>query len=113
MVAEGDQDRRGAAEVRDSVLANERPGTAGVEGGQTHLGASYRHHRPGEAPAVAMEHGEGPEIDRVCCEPGADDLAQGVLVGATMVDHYPFGPTRGAAGVVDGDGGVLPFLGVE
>src|SRR4051812_16632688 len=67
------------------------------------MGAARRGHGPREAPAVAMEHRQGPEEDRAWAEAGMHDLGERVQRRAAMREHDAFRPPRRAARVVDAD----------
>ena len=67
------------------------------------MGAAHRRHRPGEAPAIAVEHGERPEIARLEVHARLDQLADGVHVRAAGAVHHAFRAARRARGVVDRD----------
>ncbi len=62
---------------------------------------------PGEAPAVAVEHRERPQVDGPIAEAGVEDVAEGVEVGAPVRAHDALRPPGGARGVVDRDQLVL------
>ncbi len=82
-------------------------GERGVDGraldpAQAHLGPALQGHRPGEAPAVAMEHRQRPEVDRVEAHVPDQDVADRVQIGAAVVGHHPLRPAGGARGVAEG-----------
>ena len=56
-----EHDRR-SAEVADPMPANQIENDSGVEVGERNVRSADRGHRPGEAPAVAMKHGQGPQV---------------------------------------------------
>src|SRR3989441_7263107 len=85
----------------------EIPDPFGVDLPEADVGARDRGHPPGEAPAVAVEHGQRPEVLRVPAHPALEDLADGVEVGAAVGVHDALGLARGARGVVDGERVVL------
>ncbi len=64
---------------------------------------------PGKGPAVAVEHRQGPEIDRMPVEAEGDRVAESIQIGAAMVIDDAFRVAGGARGVVERDGG--PFVG--
>ena len=89
--------------VGDGVVDRLRPHRA-----QAHMGAGEERDRPGKAPAVAVEHRQRPQIDRVLAH------ARGKRVGVThqcraamMIDDALGVPGR-AAGVVEGER--VPFI---
>ena len=54
---------------------------------QAHVRAPHRRHRPGVAPAVAVEHRQGPEVDRARRQARMHDVADRFEKGAAvMVD---------------------------
>ena len=72
-------------------------------------------HRPGEAPAVAVEHRQRPEVDRARVEPRVVRLGERVQVRAAVRVHHALRPAGRAARVVDRDRVVLrlePVLGL-
>src|SRR5439155_15149283 len=71
------------------------------------MGAGDRGHRPGVGPAVAVEHRQGPQIDRMAVEPEGDRVAERVQKGAAMVIDDALRIARGAGGVVQRDRGPL------
>src|SRR5207249_2973095 len=84
-VGDGDQDGGGAVGVGDPLGVDGAPDLGGVDGAQADVGAADRGHAPGGAPAVAVEHRQGPQVDRVGTVPRVDDLGEGVEVGAAVV----------------------------
>src|SRR5258705_3947085 len=60
-------------------------------------------HGPGEAPAVAVEHRQAPEVDRAWAEAGMHDCGERVQRRAAMGEHHALRPPRRAARVVDAD----------
>ncbi len=90
----------------------------GLDPAQTHMRTGERGYGPRKAPAVAMEHRQRPQIDRVLRHPPHQDVAERVQVGAAMVIDDPFRVAGGARGVVERDrvplvlGGDLGEIGV-
>ena len=76
---------------------------------QADMRAAHKADRPGKAPAVAVEHRQGPEVDRVRAHAPDLHVADRVQVGAAVVIDHALGVAGGAAGVVEADG--LPFIG--
>ena len=70
---------------------------------QTDMRAGDRGDAPGIGPAVAVEHRQGPEIDRMPVEPERDRVAERVQIGAAMVKHDAFRVAGRARGVVQRD----------
>ena len=60
-------DRR-ATHVGDAVLRDQLKDLSGTDLAQADIDAGRGGHRPGEAPAVAMEHRQRPEVYRIVCE---------------------------------------------
>ena len=75
---------------------------------QADMGAGDDRDRPGEAPAVAVEHRQRPEIDRMAAEIAGDDIGGREQVGAAVVIDHALGIAGGAGGVVQRDG--VPFV---
>ena len=98
----GDHGRR-AVEVRDPVLADQRPDRVAPHLAQAHVRAADRGDRPGRAPAVAVEHRQRPQVDAVGSWLRVHDLAQRVQVRAAVVVLHALGAPGGAARVVDAD----------
>mgnify|MGYP003694414121 CR=1 FL=1 len=101
-------DRR-AAQVGDAMALDHRIDQRRVDLAQADMGGGGRRHAPGEGPAVAVEHRQRPEIDRMAVEAEGDDVADGVQVGAAMVIDDALGIAGRAGGVVEADG--LPLVG--
>ena len=105
-----------AAVVRDAVLADGVEDGLGLHAPQAHVDRRARRHRPGEAPAVAVEHGQRPQVDGVLGHVPLQHVADGVGGRAAVVVDHALGVAGGAAGVVERDGvpfvaRVLPFEG--
>ena len=83
------------------------PHLSGVEPRQAAMLAAHRRHRPGERPAVAVEHRQRPQVGGAGVEPCLGDHAQRVQVGAAVGVHDALRPAGGAARVVDREQGVL------
>ena len=104
VVARVEQDRhddRRAAHVRDLVLGDEVEDRLRAHLPQADVHACLDADRPGKAPAVAMEHRQRPEIDRVARHVGGDDVAGREQVRAAMVVDDALGIAGGARGVVE------------
>ena len=67
------------------------------------MGAGDRGHRPGEAPAVAVEHRQRPQVDRVARQVPRHHVGDRVHVGAAVVDDDPLRVAGRARGVVQAD----------
>ena len=96
-------DDGGAAQVGHLVLGD------GIEDGlrahpaQAHVRAGHGGEGPGEAPAVAVEHRQGPQIDGVLAEAGRQHVGVAHEGGAAVVIDHALGVAGGARGVVEGD----------
>ena len=64
---------------------------------------------PGVSPAVAMEHGESPQVHAVPVKSKHHSVAHSIQECAAMVEDGSLGVAGGAGGVVEGD--CLPFVG--
>ncbi|GBD41461.1 hypothetical protein HRbin39_00843 [bacterium HR39] len=88
----------------------------GPDGRPLHLAQANVHprlqrHRPGEAPAVAVEHRQRPQVDGKVRHLPHEDVADGVQIRPAVMVDDALGIAGGARGVVEGDG--LPFVGRE
>jgi hypothetical protein len=77
-------DRR-AAEMGHAVIGDRRVDGAGLDPAEADMGAGERRHRPGEAPAVAVEHRQRPEIDGIPGHAPDERIADGVQIGAAVM----------------------------
>ena len=96
----GQHGRRGA-EVGDPLLPQQPPDLGGVHGAQADVRAAGRGHGPGEAPAVAVEHRQRPQVPGARAQPGVVGHRGGLQVRAPVVVHHALGPSGRPAGVVD------------
>ena len=64
---------------------------------------------PGVSPAVAMEHGESPQVHAVPVKSKHHSVAHSIQECAAMVEDGSLGVAGCAGGVVERDG--LPFVG--
>ena len=71
--------------MRDVVLDDHRKDQSGVDLAQADVRAAHRHHRPGETPAVAMKHRQGPQIDGLRRHRPGQDVADRLQERAAMV----------------------------
>src|SRR5690606_26348758 len=60
-------------------------------------------HGPGEAPAIAVEHGQGPQVHAVLGHVPLQHVADGVDGRTAVVVDHTLGVAGGAAGVVEGN----------
>ena len=65
------------------------------------MGAAVGADRPGEAPAVAVEHGKRPKIDRGMRHGPGDAIAKAVQIGSPVVIDDALGVAGRAGGVVE------------
>ena len=79
------QDHRRAAEMGHALVADQREDHRRVDLAQADMGAADGGHRPGERPAVTVEHRQGPQIDRALVEACGERHRHGVQEGAAMV----------------------------
>ena len=104
---QGREHRGGAVEVRDLLLLEELPDAVASHRAQAHVAAADGGHGPSRAPAVAMEHRERPQVDRVGAVLGVQDLPEAVQVGAPVGVDDALGLPGGPRRVVDRDRGQL------
>ena len=95
------QHRRRRAEMRDTGFAHVSPDRARIELRKAQVHAAGRRHRPREAPAVAMEHRQGPQVHGVAGQPHVNRHRERLQVRAAMVVHHALRPRGRAARVVD------------
>ena len=98
-----------AAHVRDVVRGQRIVDRLGVGAAQADRGAGDQRQRPREAPAVAMEHRQGPEIDRMQAHRPLRGVAVGRQRRAAMTVDHALRVARRARRVVERDG--VPFVG--
>src|ERR1700677_576555 len=92
-------DERRAAHVGDAVFRDQLENLGGIDLAQANIDARCRSDRPGEAPAVTVEHWQGPEIHRMLPEIAGEDVADGVEGGAAVVGYHAFGMACRSRGV--------------
>ena len=73
------------------------------------MGAGDDRQRPGKAPAVAVEHRQRPQIDRMLAHAAGDDVGHRQQISAAVMIDDAFGIAGGAGGVIERDG--VPFVG--
>ncbi|MNZ32539.1 hypothetical protein D3C78_498700 [compost metagenome] len=93
-----------AAQVADAVLADQGEDLLRIDPAQEHVHAGQRGDGPRVAPAVAVEHRQGPQVHRVLAHRPDHLVAQRVQVGAAVVVDHALGIAGGAGGVVQRDG---------
>jgi len=94
--------------MSDAVLRDQFENFRRIDLAQADIDARGRGKRPGKAPAVAVEHRQRPEIDRMLAEIAGEDIADGVEIGAAVMGHDALGIARGARGVAERDR--VPFV---
>ena len=107
-VDQGVEHNRGAAQVGDPVFADQGQDLLRVDPAQEHVRAGQGGDGPGVAPAVAVEHGQGPQVHRAVAHGPGHLVAQRVKVGAAVVVDHALGVAGGAGGVVERNG--LPLV---
>ena len=98
---------RRAAQVGDRVPGDQVQGPVRLEGGQADAGGPDRGHAPGQRPAVAVEHRQRPQMPARRGQAELQGHAHRVEIRAAMGVDHALGPSRGPAGVVHRDHGVL------
>ena len=93
-----------AAVVRHSLVVDELPNQGGVHRAHRHMSSADRSYRPREAPAVAVEHRQGPQVRRLGRHPSGDHLAERIEIRTAVCVLDTLWLPRGAGGVVDRDG---------
>ena len=98
----------GAALMGHSVFFDEPEHRRRIEFSQADMGRTHRTHTPGEAPAVAVKHRQGPEVDRVASEPDHHRVAHCRKIGSPVMADDPLGISCGARSIIQTDG--VPFI---
>ena len=101
-------DDRRAAHVGDAVLRDQFEDLRRIDLAQADIDAGGGRDRPRKAPAVAVEHRQRPEIDRMLAEIAGEDIADGVEIGAAVMGDDALRIARGARGVAQRDR--VPFV---
>ena len=83
-----------------AVLTDQRKDEGRIHPAQAHMGARRSRHAPGVGPAIAVEHGQRPQIDGALGDAEGEQLPDGVQVGAPVVIGDSLWISRGAGGVV-------------
>ncbi len=73
----------------------------GVDAPQANMSAGHRRNRPRKTPAVAVEHRQGPQIDRMVPHAPDENVAKRIQIGAAVVIHDPLRITGRARRVVE------------
>ncbi|BAT09353.1 Os09g0555850, partial [Oryza sativa Japonica Group] len=103
-VEEDVEEHRRGAHVGDAVRGERRVHGVGGRRADADVRAAARRHAPGEGPAVAVEHRERPQVDRLVADAPLEKKAHGVEVRAAVAVHDALGRRRRAGGVVERDG---------
>ena len=101
-------DDRRAAQMRHAMVGDRVVHRLGAHPAQADMRAGLDRQRPREAPAVAMEHRQRPEIDGVLAHAGMDGVGVGHQGRAAMVVDDALRIAGGARGVVERDR--VPFV---
>src|SRR3984885_5020822 len=94
--------------MRDTVLFDQLKDLCRVALAQADVDPGRSRDGPRKAPAVAMEHRQGPEIDRMLAEIAGENVADGIKVSAAVVGDDAFRVACRARGVAERDG--VPFV---
>ena len=97
------EDSRRPAHVRDAMLDDHRKDQSGIDLAQADMRTAHGHHRPREAPAVAMEHRQGPQIDGFRRHRPGHDVSDGLEKSAAMVIDHALRVSGRAGCVVERD----------
>mmetsp|Transcript_84529 Transcript_84529/g.217749 ORF Transcript_84529/g.217749 Transcript_84529/m.217749 type:complete len:270 (-) Transcript_84529:236-1045(-) len=90
------------AHVRHLVLDDGLENGLGNHLAQTHVDPRHGHVRVVEAPAVAVEHGQRPQVHRVLVDVPLRDVAHGVQGHAAVVQQHTLGVRCGPTRVAEG-----------
>src|SRR5690606_37905292 len=93
-----------AAHVGDLLVVDQVEDLLRVDPAQAHVHTGHGRGPPGVAPAVAVEHRQGPQVDRVLPHVPGHLVAHGVEEGTAVVIDHTLGVAGGAGGVVEADG---------
>ena len=88
------------AVMRDAVVAHGVEHGLGVHLAQAHVHARTRRHCPRKAPAIAMEHGQRPHVDRVLGHVPFQNVRDRIGGCAPVVVDHTLRVAGGAAGVI-------------
>ena len=98
----------GGAVVIHSMRAHGIENCAALHLAQTHLRAGQHRDRPREAPAVAVEQRQRPQVGRKLRHAPGGGVAHRVEIGPAVVRDHALGIAGGAGGIGHGDG--IPFV---
>ena len=102
-------DDRRTAIVRHPFVADRIEDRCGLDSAQANVRPGVRGHRPREAPAVAVEHRQRPQVHRMPRHAPVDDVRQRIQVRAAMVIDDALRIAGRAGRVVERDR--IPFVG--
>ncbi len=102
-------DDRGAAVMRYTRASDAIENGLRLDLAQTDVDPGPRGHRPRKAPAVAMKHGQSPQIDRVLGHVPFENIGHRIHIRAAMGVHHALGFAGRAGGVIQGDR--IPLVG--
>ena len=94
--------------MRNLFLFHKTENRLVTHGAETHNRARGGGDGPGETPPVAMEHRQGPQVNRLRSHFPGGDIGQRVQMSAAIVIHDPLGITRRPGSVVQAD--CIPFI---
>ena len=83
----------------DAVLCHGLQYQSCIDFAQTHMHTAQHGDGPRKAPAIAVKHGQGPEVARKVGHVPRHRIADRVQVSATVVGDHALGVTGGARGV--------------
>ncbi len=95
--------------VVDTVRADGCQNGLALDLSQAHMRARLHGNGPREAPTVAVEHRQRPQVRSEVGHGPRGDVAHGIKVSASVVGNHPFGVASCPAGVTYGDG--IPLIG--
>ena len=97
------EDGRGHTGEGAALVLQQAVDVVGLGGAEDDVFAAHRGDRVDAAPAVGVEHGQGPEFGVVGLDSQVGDEVVGVDVGVAVGDHHALGAGGGAGGVVDAE----------
>ena len=103
--------------MRHPVRTNRVEYALGLDPTHTNIGPGIRRHRPRKAPAIAVKHRQGPQVDRASRHPPVDDVRQGIQIRAAVMVDNALGISGRSRRVIERNRipfvcGQLPFIGV-
>ncbi len=106
-------DHRRTAVMGHLMLTHQFQHVVHLEAAQADLGGANGRQRPRKAPAIAVEHRQRPQVDRLAVDAPVDDIGHRIEIGAAVVVDHPLRIAGGAGGIVQRNripliGGQLP-----